>query len=108
MLKSYADRPATPLGTVTGLTSTPCSQHPSRCGTPIAKAKFNPYMYQPAMMWNHPDCYGPYGGSSSNYLSALRGKVVAKVAAEMPEEGKEVESPRDVTPNDVGVKNVVL
>ena len=60
------------------------------------------------MMWNHPDCYGPYGGSSSNYLSALRGKIVAKVAAEMPEEGKEVESPRDVTPNDVGVKNVVL
>ena len=76
MCKSYADRPVTPLGTATGLTSTPVSQHPSRCGTP---RPMNPYHYQPAVIWNHPNVFPC---SSSNYLNALRGSSATRIASD--------------------------
>jgi hypothetical protein len=75
MLKSYGERPDTPLGPSTGLTSTPVSRHPSRSGTPnqiLKNAMVDPYRYQPAAIWSHPNCYPC---SSSNYREALRSRA---------------------------------
>jgi hypothetical protein len=65
--KSYADRPATPLGDNTGITSTPVSQH----GTPGSNTppQPNPYHYQPAQTYTRPDL-SVLRRNSSNYAQA--------------------------------------
>lgn len=65
--KSYADRPATPLGNSTGLTSTPVSGH----GTPSSTTppEPNPYHYQPAQTLTRPDL-SVLRRNSSNYAQA--------------------------------------
>ena len=64
--KSYADRPLTPLGEATGLTSTPVSENPSRKNTPPPS---NPYHYQPAIASTRPEV-AKLRRSSSNYIQA--------------------------------------
>jgi hypothetical protein len=67
---TYTDRPVTPLGEASGLTSTPVSEYPSRQSSPrttrTTKPTVNPYQYQPAMAWAHPSVFASLC-SSSNY-----------------------------------------
>lgn len=65
--KSYADRPATPLGDTTGITSTPVSEH----GAPADNTppQSNPYHYQPAQTFTRPDL-STLRRNSSNYAQA--------------------------------------
>jgi hypothetical protein len=65
--KSYADRPDTPLGPNTGITSTPASE----TGTPGSNtpADTNPYHYQPAQTLTRPDL-SALRSNSSNYKQA--------------------------------------
>jgi hypothetical protein len=70
IFKPYADRPATPLGEATGLTSTPVSEHPSRRSTPPPSAQgTNPYHYQPAIASSRPEL-AVLRRNSSNYIQA--------------------------------------
>ena len=65
-MTKYTDRAITPLGKETGLTSTPVSLRPSRANSP----KFvDPYVYQPAAMWTHPEAVP---GPTTNYLQAVQ------------------------------------
>jgi hypothetical protein len=70
---TYADRPVTPLGEASGLTSTPVSEHPSRQSSPkpntTTKPTVNRYQYQPAMAWTHSSAFAS-ACSSSNYSHA--------------------------------------
>jgi hypothetical protein len=61
---SYANRPLTPLGQASGLTSTPVSTAPTRQNSP---PPVDPYKYQPAMTWTHPSAFPC---PSSNYIQA--------------------------------------
>ena len=63
--KSYANRPLTPLGDSSGLTSTPVSEVSSRKNSP---PPLDIYMYQPAITWTHPSVVP---NSSSNYAQAV-------------------------------------
>ena len=65
--KGYADRPLTPLGEETGITSTPVSRQAS---PPPAQA-LNPYHYQPAIYSSLPEL-GAQRRESSNYARALK------------------------------------
>ena len=67
--RSYADRPATPLGEETGLTSTPVSERPSPGATPRPQQTTDPYRYQPAMMYSRPELTA-LRRHSSNYAQA--------------------------------------
>jgi hypothetical protein len=67
--KTYADRPATPLGEETGFTSTPVSERPSRGNTPRPNAAPNPYHYQPAIASARPQLTA-LRRNSSNYAQA--------------------------------------
>ena len=72
--KAYSERPITPLGENTGLTSTAVSQLPSRKSTPGV----NPYHYQPAVTWTHP---GAYPGKTSNYAEAKLAQELARLTS---------------------------
>lgn len=63
--KSYENRPQTPLGEYSGLTSSPVSKSSSRQSTPPPSV--DPYKYQPAMTWTHPRSFS---NPSSNYIQA--------------------------------------
>jgi len=67
--RTYADRPATPLGEATGLTSTPVSERPSPKTTPYPPQITNPYHYQPAMTASRPELTA-LRRNSSNYAKA--------------------------------------
>jgi hypothetical protein len=67
--KTYADRPTTPLGETTGLTSTPVSERPSPKSTPHPLQITNPYHYQPAMQASRPELTAQRR-NSSNYAKA--------------------------------------
>jgi hypothetical protein len=67
--KTYADRPVTPLGEETGLTSTPVSEHPTRGNTPRLNAAPNPYHYQPAITSTRPELTS-LRRHSTNYAQA--------------------------------------
>lgn len=67
--RTYADRPLTPLGVETGLTSTPVSERPSRGATPRPNAAPNPYHYQPAITSSRPELTARRR-SSANYAKA--------------------------------------
>lgn len=73
--KTYSERPKTPLGEDTGLTSTTVSQQPSRKSTPPG---VNPYQYQPAITWTHP---GVYPGKTSNYAEAILAQELAGLSS---------------------------
>jgi hypothetical protein len=75
--KSYADRPATPLGDATGLTSTPVSEQPSRKNTPPPG---NPYHYQPAIASTRPEI-AILRRSSSNYIQACSPHIQTEVTS---------------------------
>jgi hypothetical protein len=75
--KSYADRPATPLGEATGLTSTPVSEHPSRKNTPPPG---NPYHYQPAITSSRPEI-AKLRRSSTNYIQASSSRIQAEATS---------------------------
>lgn len=76
---SYANRPLTPLGENSGLTSTPVSEGPTRQNTP---PPMDPYKYQPAMAWTHA-C--PFPRSSSNYShAASTSESIVKVPSTVP------------------------
>src|SRR2546423_15021027 len=64
-MTKYTDRAMTPLGNETGLTSTPVSLRPSRSNSPKST---DPYVYQPAAMWTHPNAVP---GPTANYLEAV-------------------------------------
>jgi hypothetical protein len=64
---TYADRPGTPLGESTGITSAPTSEHPSRKSTPPPNP--NPYHYQPAIAATRPEL-SVLRRNSSNYAQA--------------------------------------
>jgi hypothetical protein len=81
--KTYADRPATPLGEETGLTSTPVSEHPTRGNTP-APAAPNPYHYQPAITSTRPELTA-LRRNSSNYAQA-HAESLAKLTTASPEQ----------------------
>jgi len=67
--KTYADRPITPLGEETGITSTPVSEHPTRRNTPHPNLAPNPYHYQPAITSTRPEL-ARLRRSSCNYAEA--------------------------------------
>ena len=67
-MTKYTDRAMTPLGNETGLTSTPVSLRPSRSNSPKST---DPYVYQPAAMWTHPNAVP---GPTANYLEAVERK----------------------------------
>ena len=85
--KSYADRPATPLGEETGLTSTPVSEHPTRGNTPrpLGPAP-NPYHYQPAIASTRPELTS-LRRNSSNYAQAHAESLTKLTPAEGPGSG---------------------
>ena len=64
-MTGYTDRPITPLGLETGLTSAPVSEGPTRSNSP---KPINPYLYQPALRLTHPDAVS---GPTSHYLDAV-------------------------------------
>src|SRR5271170_6148210 len=68
-VKSYADRPLTPLGEASGLTSTPVSEVPTRTNSPPPMEAPNPYHYQPAIASSRPE-FSVFRRNSSNYAQA--------------------------------------
>ena len=81
--KSYADRPLTPLGDASGLTSTPVSEVSSRKNSP---PPVDPYMYQPAVTWTHPSVVP---NSSSNYAQAISAaETIIKITPALPRVSK--------------------
>jgi hypothetical protein len=80
--KTYADRPATPLGEETGLTSTPVSEHPTRGNTPRPAPAPNPYHYQPAIASTRPE-FTSLRRNSSNYAQA-QAEYLSKLATSEP------------------------
>ena len=93
--KTYADRPATPFGEETGLTSTPVSQHPTRGNTPRPDVP-NPYHYQPAIASTRPELVA-LRRNSSNYAQA-EAESVAKLAAASREQRPPTEDPDSLPP----------
>ena len=73
--RGYADRPVTPLGEGSGLTSAPVSQLPSRTSSPKTP-DVDPYRYQPAINSSRPQFTAP-DYQSSNYARACFLKFVA-------------------------------
>jgi len=66
---TYADRPLTPLGEATGITSTPVSEAPSRGDSPRPDPAPNPYHYQPAITSTRPELTA-LRRNSTNYAQA--------------------------------------
>jgi len=77
--RTYADRPLTPLGEATGITSTPVSEAPSRGDTPRPDPAPNPYHYQPAITSTRPEL-AALRRHSTNYAQA-RAESLLKSAA---------------------------
>ena len=82
--KTYADRPITPLGEETGLTSTPVSEHPTRGSTPRLNAAPNPYHYQPAITSTHPELTS-LRRHSANYAQAQAESLTKLTTPSSPE-----------------------
>ena len=89
--KTYADRPATPLGQETGLTSTPVSENPTRGNTPGLNAAPNPYHYQPAITSTRPELTS-LRRNSTNYAQAQAESLTKLTTPSSPE--SEESSPR--------------
>jgi|SRR5271156_2712658 len=87
--RTYADRPVTPLGEASGLTSTPVSEQPSRKNTPYPPQITNPYQYQPAMAASRPEL-AAQRRNSSNYA-----KACAEVGGFTPLTAEEEEPPTE-------------
>src|SRR5204863_5500669 len=85
--KTYADRPATPLGEETGLTSTPVSEHPTRGNSPRPNAAPNPYHYQPAITSARPELTS-LRRNSTNYAQA-RAEFLTKLTTSSSPESEE-------------------
>jgi len=96
---TYADRPATPLGEETGLTSTPVSEHPTRENTPGPAAP-NPYHYQPAITSTRPELTA-LRRNSSNYAQA-HAESLAKLTTASPEQSPETDDPGSSPPHAPG------
>ena len=82
---TYADRPATPLGESTGITSAPTSEHPSRKNTPPPST--NPYHYQPAIAATRPEL-SALRRNSSNYAQA-HADSLTKLTQSSPEQSED-------------------
>ena len=82
--KTYADRPLTPLGEATGITSTPVSEAPSRRDTPRPDPAPNPYHYQPAITSTRPELTA-LRRNSSNYAQARAESLLKLTAQQEPE-----------------------
>jgi hypothetical protein len=82
--KTYADRPVTPLGEETGLTSTPVSEHPTRGNTPGLNAAPNPYHYQPAITSTRPELTS-LRRNSTNYAQAQAESLTKLITPSSPE-----------------------
>ena len=91
---AYADRPVTPLGEATGLTSTPVSEHPTRGNTPRPSQPPNPYHYQPAIVSARPELTAVHL-TSSNYAKAQAESLSEITSSASPEDtsGGEVQIP---------------
>jgi hypothetical protein len=75
--RGYTERPLTPLGEETGITSAPVSRHPSRASSPLPPVDVpNPYHYQPAVNSSRPE-FTVLRRKSSNYAQACGSKFVA-------------------------------
>jgi len=97
--KTYAERPATPLGDETGLTSTPVSEHPTRGNTPRPAAP-NPYHYQPAITSTRPELTA-LRRNSSNYAQA-QADSLTKLTTASPEQSPPAEDPASSPPRAPG------
>jgi hypothetical protein len=95
--KTYADRPATPLGEETGITSTPVSEHPSRGNTP---RPVNPYHYQPAISSSRPELTA-LRRNSSNYAQA-HAESLAKLASVSPKKPTDADASASSPPRAPG------
>lgn len=89
--KTYADRPATPLGEETGITSTPVSEQPTRGNTPRPNAAPNPYHYQPAITSTRPELTS-LRRHSSNYAQA-QAESLAKLTTPSSPQSEESSPP---------------
>lgn len=87
---TYADRPPTPLGQTTGITSAPTSEHPSRKNTPPPTS--NPYHYQPAIAATRPEL-SVLRRNSSNYAQAHAESLFKLTQTDQSEESR-TRSPR--------------
>jgi hypothetical protein len=83
--RTYADRPTTPLGQATGITSTPVSEDPSRGDSSPADLAPNPYHYQPAITSQRPELTA-LRRNSSNYAQA-HAESLLKMTAQQGEAG---------------------
>jgi hypothetical protein len=90
--KTYADRPVTPLGVETGLTSTPVSEHSTRGNTPHPNAAPNPYHYQPAITSTRPELTS-LRRHSSNYAQA-QAEFLTKLTTPSSPQSEESPPPR--------------
>jgi hypothetical protein len=88
---TYADRPMTPLGEATGITSTPVSEAPSRGNTPRPDPAPNPYHYQPAITSYRPELTA-LRRNSSNYAQA-QAESILKLTTTQQESSAAVTSP---------------
>lgn len=93
--KTYADRPATPLGDETGITSTPVSEHPSGKSTPRSTAP-NAYHYQPAIASTRPELTA-LRRNSSNYAQA-HAEALTKLTTASPEQSPVGDDPASYAP----------
>jgi hypothetical protein len=98
--KTYADRPMTPLGEATGITSTPVSEAPSRGDSPRPDPAPNPYHYQPAITSQRPEL-AALRCNSSNYANARAESFLRNTAQQggpyssgPPRPGKDGSPPR--------------
>ena len=82
--KTYADRPVTPLGEETGLTSTPVSEHPTRGNTPRPNPAPNPYHYQPAIASARPELTS-LRRNSTNYAQARAEFLTERASPSSPQ-----------------------
>ena len=91
--RPYADRPMTPLGQATGITSTPVSEAPSRGDSSPSDPAPNPYHYQPAITSQRPELTA-LRRNSSNYAQA-HAESLLKMTAQQGEAspGKDGSSP---------------